>query len=52
MATIDLRTLDTAKEPTRTLARRRLVEGKTLFATHLVPETTGRVHVGDPVVAR
>ena len=52
MTTIDPRTLATAKEPVRTLARRRLVEHKTLFAVHLVPETTGRVSVGDPVVAR
>ncbi len=51
MTTIDPRTLATAKEPVRTLARRRLVAHKTLFAVHLVPVTTGRVSVGDDVVA-
>ncbi|GAB3039189.1 molybdenum cofactor biosysynthesis protein [Nocardioides flavus (ex Wang et al. 2016)] len=51
MATIDPATLRTSKEPTRTLARHRLVGGKTLFAVHLVPETSGRVSVGDEVRA-
>jgi hypothetical protein len=51
MATIDPATLRTSKEPTRSLARHRLVDGKTLFAVHLVPETTGRVSVGDEVRA-
>jgi uncharacterized protein YcbX len=52
MTSIDPRTLATAKEPIRTLARHRLVGGKTMFAAHLVPETTGRISVGDEVVAR
>ena len=52
MATLDPCTLETAKEPTRTLARhRRFDGGKTLFAVHLVPETTGRISVGDEVRA-
>lgn len=51
MTTINLQTLATAKEPIRTLARHRLVGGKTMFAAHLVPETTGRISVGDDVVA-
>ncbi|MBS2938167.1 MOSC domain-containing protein [Nocardioides sp. J2M5] len=51
MTTIDPGTLTTGKEPVRTLARRRLDDGKTLFAVHLVPETSGRVSVGDEVVA-
>ena len=52
MATIDPCTLRTAKEPTRTLARhRRFDGGRTLFAVHLVPETTGRISVGDEVRA-
>jgi uncharacterized protein YcbX len=51
MATIDATTLTTSKEPTRTLARHRLVDGKTLFAVHLVPEGPGRVSVGDDVRA-
>lgn len=49
MTTIDLQTLTTAKEPIRTLARHRLVDGKTVFAVHLVPESTGRIRVGDTV---
>lgn len=52
MATLDPATLRTAKEPTRTLARHRLVDGKTLFATHLLPLTEGRIRVGDEVTAR
>jgi uncharacterized protein YcbX len=52
MATLDPATLRTAKEPTRTLARHRLVDGKTLFATHLVPLDEGRIRVGDEVTAR
>jgi uncharacterized protein YcbX len=51
MTSIHPRTLATAKEPIRTLARHRLVDGKTMFAAHLVPETTGRIGVGDEVVA-
>ena len=49
MTTIDPDTLNTAKEPIRTLARHRLVGGKTLFAVHLVPVSTGPIHVGDEV---
>ncbi|NYE37921.1 hypothetical protein F4692_003066 [Nocardioides cavernae] len=51
MTTIDPRTLTTAKEPIRSLARHRLVGGKTMFAAHLVPETSGRISVGDEVRA-
>ncbi|MBD3925876.1 MOSC domain-containing protein [Nocardioides cavernae] len=51
MATLDPLTLTTAKEPTRTLARHRRVEGKVFFAVHLVPETSGRISVGDAVRA-
>jgi uncharacterized protein YcbX len=51
MTTIDPDTLATGKEPTRTLARHRLVGGKTMFAVHLVPETPGRISVGDEVHA-
>lgn len=51
MTTIDPHTLTTAKEPIRTLARHRLADGKTRFAVHLVPETTGRISVGDDVRA-
>ena len=49
MSTIDLTTLTTANEPIRTLARHRRVDGKTLFAVHLVPLSTGTIGVGDEV---
>ena len=51
MTTLDPATLTTAKEPTRTLARHRLVDGKTMFALHLLPLDEGRISVGDEVVA-
>ena len=41
----------TGKEPIRTLARHRLFDHKTMFAIHLIPETTGRISVGDEVTA-
>lgn len=49
MTTIDPATLETGKEPIRTLARHRLFDHKTMFAAHLIPETTGRISVGDAV---
>lgn len=49
MTTIDPDTLTTGKEPIRTLARHRLFDHKTMFAIHLIPETTGRIAVGDEV---
>jgi uncharacterized protein YcbX len=49
MATLDRTSLTTAKEPTRTLARHRRVDGKTLFAVHLVPVSTGTIGIGDEV---
>ena len=52
MTTIDPESLATAKEPIRTLARHRLFGGKTMFAADLVPVTTGRISVGDPVSVR
>lgn len=52
MTTIDPRTLAHSKEPIRTLARHRLVEGNTLFALHLVPLGPGRVRLGDVVEGR
>ena len=51
MATINPVSLTTAKEPIRTLARHRLVGGRTMFAMHLVPVTEGTISVGDEVVA-
>lgn len=52
MTTIDLESLRTSKEPIRTLARHRQVDHKTLFAVNLIPETTGRISVGDEVIVR
>lgn len=49
ITTIDPVTLARAKEPLRTLARRRRVGSKTLFATNLIPDGTGTVRLGDPV---
>ncbi len=49
MTSIHPQTLQTAKEPIRSLARHRLVDGTTLFAVHLVPEGSGTIHVGDDV---
>ena len=52
ITTIDPQTLERGHEPIRTLARhRRTPDGKTLFAVHLVPETSGTLRVGDPVSA-
>lgn len=52
MTTIDPHTLASAKEPIRTLARhRRSADGESLFAVHLVPVSSGRIHVGDAVTA-
>ena len=51
MTTIDPVSLATAKEPIRTLARHRLVGGKTMFAAHLVPLSEGKISVGDEVSA-
>lgn len=49
MTTIDLASLETGKEPIRTLARHRRWDGATWFAIQLVPEDTGVVRVGDDV---
>lgn len=51
MTTIDLSSLDTGKEPIRTLARYRRSGSKTLFATNLIPDSTGEIRVGDEVLA-
>jgi uncharacterized protein YcbX len=51
MTTISLPDLTTAAEPIRTLARHRRWDGQTWFAIQLVPETTGRIAVGDAVSA-
>lgn len=49
MTTIDTGTLDTGREPIRTLARHRRWDGSTWFAIHLIPDGTGPVQVGDEV---
>lgn len=49
LTTIDLDALVTTKEPIRTLARHRRADGRTWFGVRVVPVTTGRVAVGDPV---
>lgn len=48
---IDLTTLRKGKEPVRTLARHRKQDGKVWFGVRMVPVTTGRIAVGDAVVA-
>ncbi len=50
VTTIDTATLRTSKEPVRTLSRHRRVDGKPMFAVHLVPTSTGTISVGDEVV--
>ena len=52
MTTLDAHSLETGKEPIRTLARHRLVDRKTLFAVNLIPDTTGQISVGDRVEVR
>ena len=49
MTTISLLDLTTDKEPVRTLARHRQWDHKTWFGVQLIPETTGRIEVGDTV---
>lgn len=39
------------KEPIRTLSKHRKWDGKTWFCHHLIPDTEGRIAIGDPVVA-
>ncbi|QSF57514.1 MOSC domain-containing protein [Nocardioides sp. zg-1228] len=52
MTTLDPDSLQTGKEPIRTLAKHRRVGRKTLFAVNLIPDTTGQISVGDPVEVR
>lgn len=49
LPTIDTETLETSKEPTRTLARHRRWDGKVWFGVRLIPETPGTIAVGDVV---
>ncbi|MEV0583416.1 MOSC N-terminal beta barrel domain-containing protein [Nonomuraea sp. NPDC050310] len=50
LPTIDLSTLRKSKEPTRTLARHRRWAGKVWFGMNLIPDTTGEIRAGDPVI--
>lgn len=50
MTTISASDLTSTKEPIRTLARYRLVDQKTWFAIHLVPEGPGTIAVGNELV--
>lgn len=50
LTTIDPDTLARGKEPIRTLAQHRKWDGKVWFATNLIPDGTGPIAVGDPVV--
>lgn len=50
LTTVDPVTLTTGREPIRTLARHRRVDGKVMFAINAVPDGAGRIAVGDPVV--
>lgn len=50
VTTVDQATGLRGKEPLRTLATYRKREGGVMFGVNLVPENTGRVAVGDPLV--
>lgn len=49
MTTIDPRTLETGKEPLRTLAKHRQWDHKTWFGVRLVPLSAGTLRVGDAI---
>lgn len=49
MTTIDPADLSRGKDPIRTLATHRRWDGQTWAAVHLIPESTGPIHVGDAV---
>ena len=51
VTTTDQATAQRAKEPLRTLGRYRKVHGKVMFGQNAVHETTGRLRVGNPVIA-
>jgi uncharacterized protein YcbX len=50
MTMIEPDTLAQGKEPLRSLARHRRRDGKVWFGIRLIPESTGRISVGDRVV--
>jgi hypothetical protein len=49
VTTIDQDTAETGREPLRMLGRHRRFDDGLLFAINLIPETTGRLRLGDPV---
>lgn len=49
VTTTDQRTARRGKEPLRTLARHRRLDGKPVFGQYVVPENTGVLRTGDPV---
>jgi hypothetical protein len=49
LTTIDPDTLESGKEPIRTLARHRRWDGKVWFGVNLVPDGVGTIFVGDEV---
>ncbi len=49
VTTTDQETGERGREPLRTLARHRNVNQGLMFATNLIPDSPGRVAVGDPV---
>lgn len=49
LTTIDPDTLERGREPIRTLARHRKWDGKTWFATNVIPDGAGSLSVGDEV---
>ncbi|MFE9450396.1 MOSC domain-containing protein [Streptomyces sp. NPDC006739] len=49
VTTTDQRTAERGKEPLRTLARHRRLDGRLVFGQNLVPLTPGTIRVGDPV---
>ncbi|MBB3726630.1 MOSC domain-containing protein [Nonomuraea dietziae] len=50
LTTIDPDTLEKGKEPLRTLAKYRRIDKQLLFAVNLIPDGTGVIRIGDPVV--
>lgn len=50
MTTLSVLDLTTSPEPIRTMAKHRRWDGSTWFAVHLIPENTGWIAVGDPVL--
>ncbi|WP_445399253.1 MOSC domain-containing protein [Streptomyces sp. LE64] len=49
VTTTDQSTAVRGKEPLRTLARHRRIDGRLVFGQNLVPEATGTLRIGDPL---